>query len=702
MALYPVITVYGQGTSGTQTFGQVRISIYDDVTNLPANGNNMLVNYHMNLNGIESDNSVTIPGLFVGIHSGLLRDTNPSSGYFSTFTITSYVEGGGIPPDPSADDLQIVNIITTPETAIGADDGTVTINATSSFPAIQYSLDGITYQSSNVFTGQISGLGIAYAKDTFNLPVSAPYTVGLLGNILVSDPTVDLGNGNLSRWNAAFNPIWFKYQRIDYEITSITENSEPLLVHGGKLLVHVNADMSGVKVRTTLVSPIPGAPTITSPGDFVYIKTALYEGSFEVLEKTDGTLVLDAAYVADDGVGFININSLRPGYNIQTKITYVDPITGKFATTISINYPFPDGHCNVDLSSLLKSLLVVKDYSQYNLINYRDIQLSASYQIQYAEVWNGNTPQWAVIDRPYYVTYTARQLQQIGGGNMQEFVPYLNGFQPAKWVCDFEMPVYSAGFPFDLGFIFSEYMVGLNAYYEIILLDINFQPLTDQSVVNSFLLNENGTFILNQDGSKFIIASQALGGSIVEHVGLNRLLIDFNPPDLCWYFTVQLKYNPVSGSPQPLTQKITVRVADQGAVSVNRPVYLRWIGLTGSWNYYKFVYNQVITLDVNAPVTMKNFITDWQNTDTIVDIISKNAGKSLQVFGENVTVQDIQGLESIKYSPKVQIFTDRAISGNWWQTVIVKEGSFTEYETFIDQFNFSITFALPAINIQYQ
>jgi hypothetical protein len=702
MSLYPILQVYGLGTSGTRTFGQEQVAVLDTITGLPANGDNMQVNIHQNINGTESNIVITVPGLSSPVYTGLLRDTNPASIFNTSFTITGFTPGAGIPPNPAADDLAIVNVLTTPETAIGADDGTVTINATSSFPAIEYSLDGSTWQSSNVFTGQTSGIGIAHTKDTFNLPITAPYTIGLLGNILSTGPSVDLGNGNISNWNAVFNPIWFKYQRKDFEITSITENIEPLLIHGGKLLVSVNADMTNVVARSILTSPIPGAPTITSPGDFVYIKTPLYEGSYEVLEKTTGTLVLDGTYTANDTVGFININSLRPGYKVQTVATFVDPITGKFNTITSNNYPFPDGHTNVDLSSFLKSLLIVKDYSQYNLINYRDMQLSASYQIQYAEVWNGNTPQFAVIDRPYYVTFAAKQLQQIGGGNLQEFVPYPLGFQPAKWLCDFDMPVYSDSFPFDLGFIFSEYMVGLAPFYEVVLLDINFQPLPGQSIDPTFLLNEDGTFILNQDGSKFIITSPLLMAGLVEHVGLNRLLINFTPPDNCWYFTVQIKYTPVSGPTYPLTKPITVRVADRGATTDERPVYLRWIGLNGSWQYYKFVYNQVVTLDVTNTVMMKNFITDWANTDTIQDVISKNAGKSIQVFGENVTVSDIQGLESIKYSPKVQMFTNRNISGSWWETVIVKEGTFTEFETFIQAYNFSISFALPQVNTQYQ
>src|ERR1700739_1164821 len=394
MALYPLITILDPGTVGTQSFGQVQISVYDSSTGLPANGNNMVVNYTQNLNGTITISNVTISGLSYPIYTGLLRDT--ATGYYTSFNINSYVEGGGIPPDPAADDLTIVNVITTPETAIGSDDGTVTITATSSFPAIQYSIDGqLTWHDSNVFTGQLSGQGTAWARDTNGGITFRPYTVGLIGNILVSDPTVDLGNGNLSKWNAAFNPIWFKYQRKDFEVISVAFD----FVDGFAIYVVVNADLTGVKGRSVLPSTVPGQPTITSYGDMVYINTAKYVGTYEVLAVSGSTLTLNAQYTTDDTTGFININSLRPGYKVQTKITYFDPLTEQFETITSNNYPFPDGHTNVDLSSFLKSLVQAKDFSRYDLINYRDMQLSASYQVQYAEVWNGNNPQWTTVER---------------------------------------------------------------------------------------------------------------------------------------------------------------------------------------------------------------------------------------------------------------------------------------------------------------
>jgi hypothetical protein len=698
MSLYAQIERTSGGAVGTQTFGQMSIVIYDSATGLPANGNGIIVTYDQNINGTVTNNiQSSVLGTTYPVYTGELSDTNPSSYFFTNFTVVSAVmPSGGGTPTPSTDDLVLVAIDSTPESAIGAGDGTVEIIATSSYGPIQYSLDNATWQTSPIFTGQPGGAGTGYAKDANGGLVSGPYTVGFVGNVLAQDPGVNLGNGNISQWNAAFNPIWFRFQRKDFEVTSVISGP------GTSIVVAVNADLTPVTPRTTVTvsGQLGNFTTTEAAGDFVYIKTAQYEGTFEVLAKTAGTLTLDCTYAANDTTGFININSIKPYYQVQTVLTYVDPITGKF-TTSQMNFsPNSTGYIEADLSTLLQTLLVAKDLSNYTLVNYRDMQLSASYTLKYAEVWTGGLISWTTVTRPYYVVFSAKQLGTKYGGNLAEYVPYPLGFQPAKWVTDFKMPVYNGGFPFDLGFIFSEYMVGLAPFYNVTLLDINMNPLTDQSVANGFLLNEDGSYSLNQDASKFIIASSALVSQpIVEHVGLNRLLINFDIPELCYYFIVQIKYT-AGGTTYNLTQPITCRI-DQN--TPDRPVYLRWIGLSGSWEYYRFVYNQLITLDVAEPVTIKRFVVDWQNEDTIVDVISKNAGEKVTVWAENVSVDDIKGLQSIKYSPKVQILTsDAGVMPPTWQTVSVASGTFNEQETYLNAYSFSITIALPEINVQTQ
>ena len=110
--------------------------------------------------------SATIAGQTSPIYTGLLSDT--STGYFTTFTITNV----GTVPDPAPPvnvcDL-VINFITVdkPESAPGAADGQITINATSSYGPILYSNDfGATYQTSPTFTGLTGGLAQPVVKDS--------------------------------------------------------------------------------------------------------------------------------------------------------------------------------------------------------------------------------------------------------------------------------------------------------------------------------------------------------------------------------------------------------------------------------------------------------------------------------------------------------------------------------------------------------
>jgi hypothetical protein len=401
---------------------------------------------------------------------------------------------------------------------------------------------------------------------------------------------------------------------------------------------------------------------------------------------------------------------MKPYYQVNTQIEYEDPLSGKTKTITCTHRPDKRGVTRADISSFLQSLLRAKDDSNFTQINFRDNNLSASYRIKYAEIWQnpsaGTQAGGVYIDagKPYYVLYSARQLGDIYGGNMAAYVPFKTvdgASRRARWITDFAEPAYSTGYPFDIGFIYGEDLAGLDVYVEITPLDINRNPLLN-SIQVSYLLNEDRSFLLNQDSSKLVIKRQEIINkpitqSIARSVGLNRLRISTEFSEQASYFTIGLKYTDAGNITRTITQMQTIRIDD--AVD-DQSVYLRWIGLSGSWNYYRFVYNQELTLDVQNAVIVKNHILNWDSQDATEDVISKSAGMKMKVMAEDLSVADIKGLQSIKYSPKVQMLVNK--NPVKWQTVVLNTATFAEYETRNGQAPFSVTFNLPGLNIQTQ
>lgn len=665
-------------------YADIYLSILDSTTGQSVNGNNAVVDYRKDVTGVITNLQQAVPGQSVQIYSGIINQTRTIGGVPNVEYYVSFLVTGVGQPNPSLPvnicDLSIDRInIDAPESAPGAHDAQITVVASSSYP-IQYSLDNITFQSSPTFSGLASGLQTVYVIDenTLGCAVNQSVTIPVTTGTLINDPAVTIGN-NESRWNAAFNPIVFTYQRKDYSVTGVTVDNA--------------TNKAKVAVNTTFTDEINDKS--------VYINAGPYKGAFKVKSFSADSLVIDTPYVSNAS-GFININQLKPYYKVLTRITYQDPITGQQNTITSTNRPDNTGLVKADLSNFLQSLLRAKDESNYTQVNYRDTNLSASYQIEYAESWgvgtNDHVSDWITITDPYYVIYTARQLGDKHGGNLAAYVPFktvVNGTPLAKWITDFVEPVYSNNYPFDLGFIYSEDLAGLDLYAKISLLDINKDLIGGFSPV--YLLNEDSSFLLNQDGSKLIIAdAPSANVGLAAHIGLNRFLVDHDFNDEVYYFTIGIYYTSGATEKQVIADQL-VRV-DKNLD--HNSVYLRWIGLTGSWNYYRFTYNQDISLDVQNATIIKNYVLDWENQDGIEEVIGKSAGQKMKVYAEDISVADIKGLQSIKYSPKVQMLVNK--NPVKWQTVVLNTATFSEYETLNGFAPFSVTFNLPSINIQTQ
>jgi hypothetical protein len=222
MRLLPLLDYSNTYTNGTQTNGQVYIKITDADTGQLVNGNNIEVRFRQDTNGEAINRVETISGQYKPIYTGLINDTDPLNLRYVHFTIIGYTESAGPPPGPVSDDvcdLAISSItINNPETSPGANDGRVTANATSSYGGIEYSLDNENYQSSPLFSGLSGGVKTVYVRDANGCHAQLSVQLNTLSSLLHSDPSVILSGGNISRWNAAFNPVVFTYQRKDFGV----------------------------------------------------------------------------------------------------------------------------------------------------------------------------------------------------------------------------------------------------------------------------------------------------------------------------------------------------------------------------------------------------------------------------------------------------------------------------------------------------
>jgi hypothetical protein len=666
-------------------YAQVFVVIIDPYTGGPTNGNNCVVTYNVNENGNIYTETVTVPGMRSLIYDNEIGHVTFNSSHqvvsttskiFGIVSITGDI--AVLPPPPAlSGDIQITEItVDSVESAPGANNGQITVNATATYLPVGYTLDGSGAQASPTFGGLAGGSHTVTVVDANGQQVSQTVFVPTINSLLKSDPSVTLPGGNISRWNAAFNPIVFTYQRKDFNVTGLELHAE-----NGNTRVFVKEDVSAV-----------------NPGDMVYLETGTCMSTFKVTEKYNQALVIDTPFTAN-GTGFININKLRPYYKISTRIIFYDKLTGKENTITATNRPNNQGITKADLANFLQSLLRARDESDYTQSNYRDNNLSDCYKISYAEEWDGHIPIFNTIEHPFYVLYAAKQLGERHGGNLAAYVPFSNtpvGADKAGWITDFAEPAYSIGYPFDIGFIYGEDLTGRDLYAQFVLLDINRKPLPGGPQTN-YLLNDDGSWLLNQDGSKMIIAGQGQQAvPVPAQLGLNRLLIQGTFARDVYFLNVTLKYDDAETT-HAITKTQTIRVDD--AVD-DQSVYLRWIGLSGSWNYYRFVYNQEISLDVQNAVIIKNFVSDWEHQDAIEEVISKTAGQKMKVMAEDLSVADIKGLQSIKYSPKVQMLVNK--NPVKWQTIVINTATYSEYETRNGQAPFSLTFNMPAINIQVQ
>ena len=130
------------------------------------------------------------------------------------------------------------------------------------------------------------------------------------------------------------------------------------------------------------------------------------------------------------------------------------------------------------------------------------------------------------------------------------------------------------------------------------------------------------------------------------------------------------------------------------------PVYLKWIGKNGNFNYWLFNLTQTIGIDIADAEQIEYFVEDFENEEQIHDWLKKRAFKKMILGASNIETQDVEGIKSIFYSTKVYWLVSQ--NPNKWQTVLVEQGSFNIIETREDRHDIEFTIVFAEIQTQSQ
>lgn len=268
---------------------------------------------------------------------------------------------------------------------------------------------------------------------------------------VVRFPKADV-NGNtstVSKWNAVHHALEYHLQRMDAEVQSCTYNAST-----GRLRVQLYGAVSG------------------GVGDTVYISSGVHTGTGQIdaiIYSGTPVSIIDLIWWSTNTStqigGFINWNSARKNYHTKTNILIADSAGALIVVGQSINKPDASGFIRVDCRTFLKTQVGYKDSFAYDVRNWADIDLGGPFTITYSENWTGfaggfSKPSDTLV---YYYVNSTKQIQQRYGSNVGEHVPFSNYAESdtrAKFLSDFATPTYFPGYPFSIGFIYSESLAG--------------------------------------------------------------------------------------------------------------------------------------------------------------------------------------------------------------------------------------------------
>jgi hypothetical protein len=340
--------------------------------------------------------------------------------------------------------------------------------------------------------------------------------------------------------------------RKDYNITALANS-------GGALQITVNTNL------TTLTSA-QGGPVVAGAKIWVVTDNGAYNALYTVVSVTNvaNSVVTFSAgtYTVAATTGYINLMQ-RTNYRVQVGIYNA---ANSLISTLAYS-PDKSGNVIIDVSTPLLNTLSVDNLANYvtGFVTQDETTAYIKFYIRYTEAWTNSTEtETNDSANQFFALYGARQIGDLYGGNLAEYVNYDNGNPLAKFLTRFERPSIWRGYPFSIHTITSDNQVT----------DSNFRLQ---------YFDRSGTSI-----SSVQVTRVPNSGKLLRFSPNNALAIPTNAA------TCQIQYNTQIVLPGPVfvtvnqSQIITCDIKE----ACSNPVLLWWRASNGGDAWWMFQFNQ--------------------------------------------------------------------------------------------------------------
>lgn len=269
---------------------------------------------------------------------------------------------------------------------------------------------------------------------------------------VIETPNTDV-NGHVSKWQAVHEPIEYTLERQDQQVQTKYKpglstvrvqvvGSIPVEVEIGQRILWVSGTNSEVF-------------TITGFSGSIIITDGL----------TPGTVVGGHVVYLD-------------GYNdyfVETEIMVVTP-NGYSSLGTMRNKTDLNGKAKINVASYLKTICIYQNNFDYDVLNKSVEFESGQYNIRFREIYNGiEQPLSNPFGAIQYFTNSSKQILEIYGANMGDYVPTLDATRTdkAKFLSVFDKPTRFKNMPFSLSFIYSDNLLNEEIQSNQTGLDLN-------------------------------------------------------------------------------------------------------------------------------------------------------------------------------------------------------------------------------------